>query len=58
MNIIIVYSTNRIARIDNVSNFGCLGDGIMFWFDKNGLRNFVPATHVLYFGLAEYWYSV
>lgn len=58
MTLLIVYSTNRIAQIADVQDYGFIDTGNMFYFVKNNMRNFVPTKHVLYFGKAEDWYSV
>ena len=56
--LLIVYDTNRIAQVEDVQDYGFIDNTGMFYFLKDNVRNFIPQTHVLYFGRAEDWYSI
>lgn len=57
-SLLIVYSTNRIAKIEGVQDYGFIDAARMFYFVRNNVRSFVPPEHVIYFGNAEDWRSV
>ena len=51
----IVFKDNTKKIKDNVSAYDLLSDHKFFYFDGEGVRSFIPAESVLYFGSLEAW---
>ena len=49
-DLLIIYSDKTRKVIHGVANYGVDKDGILFYFDKNGYRSFVPISQVRFFG--------
>lgn len=48
--LLIVYENGNIMTVVGVEDYGRCTDSDMFYFVKDGCKNFVPSNNVLYFG--------
>lgn len=54
-DLLILFNDGTFKIVEEVSAYGFMFEGSIFWFDKNGYRSFLPKENINYFGREFDW---